>query len=131
MGRPLIYVGFHRVKEGKLQDAREASRDLVEFLKERHPRLAHFEIGFSPEGDEMRVVQVHPDEESMALHMELSREKIAGAYGFLEKTTRILIFGDPTDAFTRQIEGMATAFGAPVTITRPETQLSRLSAVSV
>lgn len=63
--------------------------------------------------------------------MQLSREKIAGAYDFLERTTSILIFGDPSEAFTANIEQMAMAFGAPVTITRADSAFSRLSSVSV
>ena len=131
MAGPIIYVGFHRIKAGRLEDAKGASRDLISFVEANHPRFLHFEIGFSDEGDEMRVVQVHPDEESMGLHMQLSRERIAGAYDFLEGTTSILIFGDPSEAFTGAIHQMAMAFGAPVTIARADTGFSRLSGVSV
>jgi hypothetical protein len=129
MAGPIVYVGFHSIKQGQLEVARKASRDLVTFVETNHPRFLHFEIGFSEAGDEMRVVQVHPDEESLALHMQLAGEKIAASYSFLEGTTGIHIFGDPSEAFTSRIQEMA--LGAPVSITRADSGFSRLSSVPV
>ena len=129
MAGPIVLVGFHAVKEGKLEIAKKASRELVTFVEENHPRFLHFAIGFSDEGDEMRVLQVHADEESMGLHMQLAGEKIAASYEFLERTKAIHIFGDPSAAFTSKMLQMA--MGAPVTITRADSGFSRLSSVSV
>lgn len=75
------------------------------------------------------ILQVHPDEQSMGLHMELAGDKIAAAYGFLEGTKSIHIFGDPSEAFTERMLQMA--MGAPVTITRADSGFSRLANVSV
>ena len=75
MALPLIYVGTHTIKDGKLEVAKQASRELAKFVEENHPRFLHFEISFSDNGAEMRVVQVHADEESMALHMQLAGER--------------------------------------------------------
>jgi hypothetical protein len=77
----------------------------------------------------MRVLQVHADEESMALHMQLAGERIAASYEFLDRTTGIHVFGDPSEAFTGRMLQMA--MGAPVTITRADSGFSRLSNVSV
>ena len=124
MTGPIIYVGTHGIKDGKLEVAKQASQDLAEFVEANHPRLLHFEISFSDDGSEMLVVQVHPDEESMALHMQLAGERIAAAYEFLEGTKSIQIFGDPSEPFADNIEQMA--MGAPLTINRASYGFSRL-----
>lgn len=129
MAGPIVLVGFHAIKEGQLEIAKRASRELVTFVEENHPRLLHFAIGFSDEGDEMRVLQVHADEESMALHMQLAGDRIAAAYEFLDRTEAIQVFGDPSEEFTGKMLQMA--MGAPVTITRADSGFSRLSSVSV
>lgn len=76
----------------------------------------------------MTVVQVHPDEDSLTLHMELAGEKIAAAYEFLEGTTGIEIFGNPSDALVDRIRQMA--MGAPVSFRRADCGFTRLSALN-
>lgn len=129
MAGPIVMIGFHAVKKDKLEVAKHASEELVSFIEDNHPRFLHFAIGFSEEGDEMRVLQVHQDEESMIRHMELARERIAAAYGFLEGTKAIHVFGDPSEAFTERMLQMA--MGAPVTTTRADSGFSRLTNASV
>lgn len=129
MAGSLIYVGTHAIKDGKLEVAMQASRELAKFVEENHPRFLHFEISFSDDGAEMRVVQVHADEESMAVHMQLAGEKIAAAYEFLDGTTDIQIFGDPSEPFASNLQRMA--MGAPLTINRATCGFSRLSEVLV
>jgi hypothetical protein len=129
MPGPLIYVGKHAIKEDKGDLARAASQQMASFVEENHSRFLHFQLNISPDGREMTVLQVHPDEESMGLHMQLAGEKIKAAYEFLDKTTDIQIFGDPSEAFTAQIHQMS--MGAPVTIHRTEFGFTRLSAVRV
>ena len=125
MAGPLIYVGKHAIKKDKEDLARAASQELARFVEENHPRFLHFQLDISDDGREMTVLQVHPDEESMGLHMQLAGERIAAAYEFLDKTADIQIFGDPSEAFTAQIHQMA--MGAPVMIHRTEFGFSRLS----
>jgi hypothetical protein len=128
MASPLIYVGTHAVAPGKDEAAKEASRDMARFVEANHERILHFEIFLSDEGREMTVIHVHPDESSLALHLQLAAEKIAGAYDFLERTTSIHIFGDPSDGFTEQVHAMGR--GAPVTVHRDGYGFSRLATVS-
>lgn len=128
MPGPLVYVGKHAIQEGKLEVAKEASRDLAEYLEANQPREAHFEIAIDDSLREMTVIQVHPDEESMKLHIQVAGDRIKAAYQFLEGTTSIEIHGNPTDELREMITAMAG--GAPVRIHSPDAGFSRLAQTS-
>jgi hypothetical protein len=125
---PLVYVGKHAIQEGKLEVAREASRDLAEHLEANHPREAHFEISIDDSLREMTVLQVHPDEESLQLHIQIGADRIEAAYEFLEGTTSIEIYGDPTDDLRGMLNAMSA--GAPIRVHSPDAGFSRLAQTS-
>lgn len=113
MGEPLIYVGTHEIVAGKLDEAKQASREMAEFLEANHPRYLHFEICVDDASRTMTVLQIHPDQDSLIMHLQLAGERIRKAYDFLVATKGINFFGTPTDELARQITGMAG--DAPVT----------------
>lgn len=125
MAGPLIYLGTHAIQEGKTAIAKEASRELGQFLEANHPRMIHFEIYIDDAASEMTVIQIHPDEESLSLHLKLAGEKIAQAYEFLEGTTKIEIYGAPSAALRQQVEQMA--MGAPLRFNVANAGFSRLT----
>lgn len=128
MSGPLVYVGKHAIQEGKLEVARAASRDLAEHLEANHPREAHFEISIDDSQHEMTVLQVHPDEESLKLHIQVGGDRIKAAYEFLEGTTSIEIHGNPSDELRGMLNTMSG--GAPVRIHSPDAGFSRLAQTS-
>jgi hypothetical protein len=128
MAGPLIYFGTHVIEKGKVDIAREASQELAQFVEANHPRFIHFEIYIDEGRREMTVIQIHPDEESMALHMQLAGERIAKAYEFLEGTTNIEIFGAPSEEFLQRIKQMSA--GAPLTFHTADAGFSRLASVT-
>jgi hypothetical protein len=77
----------------------------------------------------MTVIQVHPDEDSLALHLGLARERIARAYEFLT-TARIDIYGTPSEALVDQIRQMG-AGAPPITFNVATAGFSRLASVAV
>jgi hypothetical protein len=93
----LIYVGTHAITHGKLDVAKQVSREMGAFLEANHPRMLHFGIYIDDDAHEMTVIQIHPDEDSLVLHLKLARERIAKAYDFLDETTKIDIYGRPSD----------------------------------
>ena len=125
----LIYVGTHAITPGKLDVAKEVSRELGAFLEANHPRMLHFGIYIDDDAHEMTVIQIHPDEGSLALHMELARERIAKAYEFLT-TTRIDIYGTPSEALVDQIRQMG-AGAPPIRFNVATAGFSRLASVAV
>jgi hypothetical protein len=126
MPSPIIYVGTHGIQSGKAERARAASEDLARHLETHHPNYLHFQISISDEGDRMTVLQIHADEASMMLHLQLAGEKIAAAYEFLSGTISIDIFGEPSEQLAAAINGMAG--DAPLRVHRPGHGFSRLLA---
>lgn len=125
MSGPVIYVGTHTIRQAKLEAAREGSSALVEFLRANHPHVVHFGIYIDEPSHLMTVIQVHPDEESLFLHLRLAGEKIAAAHEFLEGTTGIDIYGTPSDSLVELVQTMAR--GAPVRFKTPDAGFSRMT----
>jgi hypothetical protein len=91
---PFIFVGTHRLKEGKLGDFETAWKKRVDVVEAKEPRMIAFNSYANEEGTEVAVVQLHPDAASMELHMQVVREHISQAYEeLLEETTSIQVFG--------------------------------------
>jgi hypothetical protein len=122
MPGPIVFVGTHHIHEGKLEVAKEASAELAQFVRDNHPRVLHFEIYIDDQTREMTVLQIHPDEESLMLHMQLAGDRVARAYEFLD-TVVVRMFGSPSDAFKEAAMGG----GANVTFERAYAGFSRLA----
>ena len=126
MAGPIVFVGTHHIHEGKLEIAKEASRELAQFVQGNHPRVLHFEIYVNDETGVMTVIQVHPDEESLMLHMQLAADHFERAYGFLD-TEIVRMFGTPSDTFRQMVMGG----GENVRVESPLAGFSRLVPVPV
>ena len=89
---------------------------LVDFVEEHEPRLIAFNEYVNEDGTEVAVVQIHPDAESMASHMEVIAERAATAYAeTVDATTSIQVFGTPSRAVLELLERQAGA-GVPLTV---------------
>lgn len=126
MPGPIVFLGTHRIHEGKLDVAKEASAELAQFVRDNHPRVLHFEIYIDDETREMTVIQVHPDEESLMLHMQLAGDRLARAYEFLD-TVAVRMFGNPSERFKETTMGGH----ANVSFEGPYAGFSRLVGVTV
>jgi hypothetical protein len=99
MHSPFIFIATNRLKAGQLQRERRRVPGLVKFIEASEPRLIAFNEYTNDAGDEVTVVQIHPDASSMEAHMETVRERAQQAYAeTLDATIRIQVFGQPTDA---------------------------------
>ena len=116
MSSPFIFIATNRLKPGRL--ARERSRvpGLVEFIEASEPRLIAFNEYTNDVGDEVTVVQIHPDASSMEAHMETVRERAQQAYAeTLDATTDIQVFGTPSNAVVEMLRRQAGA-GVPLSV---------------
>jgi hypothetical protein len=117
MSGPFIFVATNRLRAGRFEDEQRRALELCEFLEANEPRLIAFNEYSNDEGTEVSVVQVHPDTDSMAFHMEVVRERAERAYmETLESTTSIQVFGTPTDAILEMLARSAGS-GVPVSVT--------------
>jgi hypothetical protein len=118
MSGPFIFIATNRIREGKLEDERRRVPDLCDFIADNEPRLIAFNEYANDEGAEVGVVQVHPDAESMELHMKVVADRAARAYAeTLEATTSIQVYGTPSDAVLEMLGRQAGA-GVPLMVKR-------------
>jgi len=116
MSEPLIFIGTHTIREGKLEDFKKSCGVLVEVVEANEPRLIAFNIYVSEDGTEATIVQVHPDPDSMLFHMQVARQHISEAYqSDLEKTRRIDVYGKPSDTVLETIRQLAGS-GVPLSL---------------
>lgn len=108
MPEPFIFIGTHRLKEGKLGDFEAAWKELVQVVESKEPQLIAFNAYANEDGTEVAVVQLHPDAASMELHMGVVREHITQAYEeLLEETTSIQVFGELSEAARGMMQHLA------------------------
>ena len=108
MSSPFIFIATNRLKPGQLERERKRVPGLVEFIETNEPRLIAFNEFVNDAGDEVTVVQIHPDAASMEAHMEIVRERAQEAYAeTLDATVRIQVFGRPTEAILEALRQQA------------------------
>jgi hypothetical protein len=94
MPGPLIFIATNRLRPGALAAERDRVPGLAAYLEATEPRLIAFNEYANDEGTEVTVVQVHPDADSMALHLDVVRERAARAYAeTLDATVAIQVYG--------------------------------------
>jgi|SRR5215207_6357669 len=77
MPEPLVYVDTSDVREGALEELREASRELADFVEENEPQLISYTVHFSEGGDRIAFVHVHADPASLDCHMDVAGARFA------------------------------------------------------
>jgi len=116
MSGPFILIATNRLKPGKLDEEKARVPSLVDFVEANEPRLIAFNEYANEDGTEVAVVQVHPDADSMAFHMEVVAERAAAAYGkTVDATTGIQVFGTPSNAVVEMLRRQAGA-GVPLSV---------------
>ena len=116
MSGPFIFIATNRLKPGKLDDERARVPGLVDFVEANESRLIAFNEYANEEGTEVAVVQVHPDANSMAFHMQVVAQRAAAAYAeTVDATTGIQVFGTPSDAVVEMLRRQAGA-GVPLSV---------------
>ena len=132
MSAPFIFVGTHRVKPGKREEFTKYFTELcVGIVQPNEPRLHSFFGYAAPGSDVVTVVQVHPDADSMATHMNLMMEHISESYvEYLEPESTVEIYGSPSEELARIVAGAAQGMtDEAVTIRAPFAGFSRLPAL--
>jgi len=116
MAGPFIFIGTHRLKDGAFESFLTNSEALAKIVESNEPRMIAFNLFANEEGTEVSVVQVHPDAESMMLHMQVVHQHITDAYAnSLDKTTSMQVYGPPSDDVLAMVTQFASE-GAPVAV---------------
>ena len=99
MAEPFVFIGTYSIKQGKVEEFKRYWRQFVDFIEESEPRLIAFNAYVNEDGNEVGIVQVHPDVDSMEFHMKLIREHVEhAACEFLGDTVSEHVYGVIGDA---------------------------------
>jgi hypothetical protein len=109
MAGPFIFISQSRVKDGKLEDFKRGLREMAEFVETNEPRVIAFEAYLNDEGTEATGVQIHPDADSMAFHMQVAFEKIMEFDQYLD-TQSVEVYGVPNDAVLGMMKQIGDQF---------------------
>jgi hypothetical protein len=110
MAQPFVFIGTYSIKQGKVEEFKRYWRQFVDFIEESEPRLIAFNAYVDEDGNEVGIVQVHPDVDSMEFHMKLIREHVEQAFmDYLSDTVSTHIYGAVGDSALETMEQMGSA----------------------
>jgi hypothetical protein len=107
---PIVYLDHSDILEGSIDELRAGVTRLVEFIDEREPRLIAYGFYLDEVAMKMTVVAVHPDSESLELHMQVGGEEFR-KLGHLIRLTGIECYGRPSERALEQLRQKAAALG--------------------
>lgn len=112
MSEPLIVIDSSEVREGKLEELALAIKDLATFVEANESRPIAYNVYLSDNGRWMTVVQIHPDSESMELHMQIAGPTFQ-RFEELIRLSTMDVYGKPSEYLLgqlhRKVEMLGTA----------------------
>ena len=106
MSGPLIFISHSTVKDGMLQAYQAQAADATDLVESQEPRMIAFSFYASEDGADVSTVQVHPDAESLDLHLKIFFEKLwERAFATLD-SYEINVYGAPSAAALEMLNQM-------------------------
>lgn len=126
-----MYVDRSTIKEGQVETVREKIGHLVSFIEEREAQLVGYQFYFDDDAGRMTVIAIHPDSDSLELHMEVGRSVFAGFSDFIDMEA-IEVYGRPSSKVMELLEDKAAMLGdsGRVEVHTPQGGFMRLPARS-
>lgn len=110
MPEPLLYIDRSTIREGALEEVRSRVPELVEFIRGEEPQLIGYDFYIDERGRHMTVVSIHPDSDSLRLHMEVGRSAFQ-KFADLIDLYSIEVYGQPTNEVLSLLEEKAAMLG--------------------
>lgn len=107
---PIVYIDHSEVRGGKLDELKDAIRELARFVEDHVPRIVGYHAYFSADGSNMTVLHIHRDAESLDEHMRISGPMFPKFADFI-RLTRIEIYGTPSRQALEGIRAKAERLG--------------------
>jgi quinol monooxygenase YgiN len=128
MPEPVVSIDVSRIHQGKLEELKQAMKELVEFVDANEIQPLLYSVYFNDENTEMTVLQVHPDSASMEFHMDVAGPEFKALSGFLT-LLRIDIYGHVSERLVGQMRQKARLLGnATLAVHKQHAGLARLGA---
>ena len=115
MSEPVVFVSHFGIKEGKLDDLKRHTADVMPRLRDDKPRTVLFLAYLDEQGSEISFLHAFPDADSMDVHFEGVDERVAAAYQYLEPRGWE-IYGRPSDGALEMLRQSAAAAGVTLTV---------------
>jgi hypothetical protein len=115
MSGPFIFIGTHRIREGRLDEFKANAAELAKDVEELEPQLMAFNFFLNEDESEATVVQVHPNADSMLTHMNVVSNHIKKGVEELLETKEIQVYGEPNDEVLGMIEHLSQS-GTPISV---------------
>ena len=113
---PIVVIDSSEIREGRIDELKTALTELVEFVEANEAQPIAYSIYIDEEASRMTVMQIHPNSESMELHMRLAGP-IFRKFTELVLLSRVDFYGTPSDAVLEQMRQKAQLLGnAPVVV---------------
>lgn len=110
MSESIFYIDRSTIREGALEEVRRRVPELVEFIREQEPQLIAYDFYLDEHGRHMTVVSVHPDSDSLRLHLEVGRSAFQ-RFADLIDLYSIEVYGRPSDEVLSLLEEKAAMLG--------------------
>lgn len=116
MTEPILYIDRSRIKPGRLDDVKRKTAELTEFIEQREGRLLFYGFSIDEETHRMTVLAIHPDADSVELHMDVGAEAFREFADLLEMEA-IEVYGRPSSRVLEQLDGKARDLGGAGSVT--------------
>ena len=128
MSNHIIYIDRSRIRSGSLGELKRAIPELVDFIETSEPQLISYGFYLDEQASRMTVVAVHPDADSLGLHMQVGAAAFRGFAEFIEMEA-IEVYGELTNGVLEQLQQKADALGesGQVVVDRLHSGFSRMS----
>lgn len=129
MSDPIVYIDRSEIREGRLEELREAIDELVAFVDTQEPQLISYGFYLDEEAGRMTVVAIHPDSASLELHMEVGGPQFRKFKDFI-RLQKIEVYGQPSDTVLSALRQKALMLGdeESVVVQRLHAGFARLDA---
>jgi len=96
MSEPIVFISHFKIKEGKLEDVKELSKTVSNFIEANKPGTAAFLQFINADGTELSIIHIFPDADAFDKHNEGAGERSNKAFELIVPTHRD-IYGMPSD----------------------------------
>jgi len=110
MSEPILYLDRSVIRSPDVVGLREAVANLTEFVRKREPQLLFYGFEIDERMATMRVVAVHPDSESLGMHLDIGGPEFRKVGAFID-LQHVDVFGRPSAAVLEQLHQKAGMLG--------------------
>jgi len=96
MSTPIVFISHFKIKEGKLDEFKELSKNVSKFIEANKPGTTTFLQFTNEDGTELSIIHVFPDADAFDKHNEGVEERSSKAFEVIVPTRRE-IYGLPSD----------------------------------